>query len=110
MNGYVFNEIEVPQLLRDHLEPRGTRGLARYSATIWGGELRVQVSRDPAGKHGEHLTHVSVSVGRFGEAASSRRPTDAEMQAVREGLFSLVQFEEEETDHPHVRHLWEIKR
>ena len=113
-----FFACRVPELLRRNYELLGGRSLARFAASVRDGLLRVQFGYEPAGRQGGLLLHVSLSVGKTGDLHPFRRPTDDEVEAVKRGLWSLVQFEEsrgavdlaeEPSQHPHVRHLWEIE-
>lgn len=106
----VFYAANVPAALLALHEALGSRDLARHMATVHDGELRVQSAREPLDVSGRLFTHVSVTVGKPGGLQPHRRPTDEEMRAVREGLFSLVEFEEDNGDDPNIRHLWEISK
>lgn len=111
-----FAELSLPpELKRDHFL-RGGAEIRRYVAAVRDGTVRVMVGKEPAGKlladgSREQITHVSASVGRDSRLITHpfRRPTDDEMDAIKEGLFSLLKFEEDKSNDPCVRHLWEVQ-
>lgn len=105
-----FTEIPIPaDLKRDHFL-RGGAEIKRYVATVRDGILRVMVGKEPAGDNEEIITHVSASVGPDSRFVTPpfRAPNHDEMAAIREGLFSLLAFSEQNTRDRCVRHLWEV--
>ena len=105
-----FTEIPIPaDMKRDHFL-RGGASIVRYVATVRDGTLRVMVGKEPAGPGESLITHVSASVGRDCRFVTPpfRRPSDAELMAIKTGLFSLLKFEEINASDPCVRHLWEV--
>ena len=103
-----FHECEVPSDFARQSFLRGHRGTQMFAATVRDGQLRVILSADPAGRRGRHLVHVSASVVKPDKKGPFRRPTDAELEAVRAHFFPGVRSEEVPSeDDPHVRHLWE---
>lgn len=97
-----FYETVIPHAERARHAKAGVTRVHGYAADVSDGQLRVLTSYDPTEPFTwEH--HVSASVGKPGAIGSFRRPTDDEMAAVK-SLWSLEQFEEIPTDHPHVRH------
>lgn len=106
-----FTEIPTPDYIRRDHTLRGGAGLWRYVANVRDGVLRVMVGKEPAGPKEEIITHVSASVGTSERLISPpfRRPTNEEMAAIKEGLFSLLKFNEENSGaDPCCRHLWEV--
>jgi len=102
-----FYETVIPPAERACYAAAGAIRVHGYAATVHDGQLRVLTSYDPT-EPGVREHHVSVSVGKPGKIGSFRRPTDDEIEAVK-SLWSREQFEEIETEHPHVRHLWEVE-
>lgn len=106
-----FHEYEVPRDYARQSFLRGHRGTQMFAATVRDGQLRVIVSSDPAGRGGQHLVHVSASVGKPNKKGAFRAPTDDELEAVRSHFFLGVQSQEVPSeDDPHVRHLWQAER
>jgi hypothetical protein len=108
-----FEEIGVPaDLAADHKQ-RGGAELRRHTAAVADGVLRVMSGKEPIGRLGPPLLHVSVSVGVSAMLACppSRRPTDEEMRAVR-SLFPEADLEEDNDcgSDPMIRHLWQVDK
>jgi hypothetical protein len=105
-----FHDCLIPAETRAAHINAGGRGLCRKMAKVPDGELRLMAGEEPLAD-GDALTlHVSASVGKPGVIPAFRRPSDAEMDAVR-SLWPDVTFEEDNGAGrgEKVRHLWAVQ-
>ena len=105
-----FYELIVPPEFKADHAARGGRSLRRFAADLADGQLRVVCGYEPFRVSPTNfLFHVSVSVGKPFKLKPFRAPTDAEMRLVM-GEWPSVLFEEdnEGSDDPCVRHLWQV--
>lgn len=104
-----FVRLSVPYHVRQDHERRGGRELRRWVARVPDGVVRVLAGREPVGKGGGLLWHVSVSIAATPSVLENacRRPTDQEFQRACELLPSIRQWSEETSDGL-VRHGFEV--
>lgn len=102
-----YDAIVPPDLKADHAK-RGGRSLRRLVADIHDGELRIMVGYENW-EGDQFALHVSVSVGKPFHIGSFRRPTDEELEAVKQ-FWPRIAFEEDNdgATSPNIRHLWQV--
>lgn len=102
-----FQRLKVPRFLKDDHAKRGGVELRRYRADVQDGVLRAMVAREPAGKNGTLIWHISLTVAANGDIGPPplRPPTAGELHAAS-GLLPGVEFEQY-SGNPLARHLWE---
>ncbi|HUT91919.1 MAG TPA: hypothetical protein VMY37_20660 [Thermoguttaceae bacterium] len=106
-----FSRLSVPYALRQDHERRGGRELRRWVAKVPDGVVRVLAGREPIGKGGRLLWHVSVSIAASPGVLEPafRSPTDREFQRACELVPAVREWSEEHTDGL-IRHGFEVKQ
>lgn len=103
-----LTELPIPGRLRLDHSQRGGRDLKRYVAELVDGVLRVMVAREPAGRQGRMVWHISITVAAGGDigASPTRRPTALEIDYCRQ-LLPGVELIVGREGSPLAAHLWE---
>lgn len=105
----IIYAVETPARLHIYHIQHGGSDLARFGADLADGQLRIMSGREPAGKGGRLILHVSVSVGSGPESPPTRRATDAEVEHAKR-LWPAVQLVEELYEaNSMIRHFWEAE-
>lgn len=103
-----FSRLPIPALLLAEHEAMSGRLLRRWVAAVSGHFLRVMAAREPIGRAGARLWHISISVAGSPDCSQLpiRRPTDEEVREASR-LVSIAGSWSEQESAGLVRHLYE---